>query len=279
MTSAATAALQRSRQLHPLHVRRAAVSHVEQLGGRMRRITLGLEAGTPPIPWVRLAVGDHVKVAFPHPTTGELTLPTVVDDRPSLPEGAQRPVTRDYTVRGVHDADQTQQVTIDFVVHGTGPASTWASGARKGDVVGLLGPRGSMTEPADARRYVCLADETALPAVGRWLEEAPAGIPLEVVVQVPDATCLVPLPQRADARVTWLMDEEEGTLAESLRSLPPEPGDYVWAAGEAGTMVQVRRAAAELGVGGEALKPSALQVDGYWRRGVPGRDHHEPLES
>ena len=281
MTTAATPALQRGRQLHPLHVRRATVSRVEPLDGRMRRVTLDLEAGAPPIPWVPLAVGDHVKVAFPHPSTGELILPTVVDDRPRLPEGASRPVTRDYTVRGVEDArpDGSQQVSIDLVVHGTGPASTWASSAGPGDVVGLLGPRGSMTEPSDARRYVLLADETAIPAIGRWLEEAPAGIPLEVVVQVPDASCLVPLPQRDGARITWLMDEMDTTLAQALRDLPPVQGDYVWAAGEAGAMVQVRRAAAELGVGGEALQPSALQVDGYWRRGVAGRDHHEPLGS
>ena len=208
MTTAATPALQRGRQLHPLHVRRATVSRVEPLGGRMRRVTLDLEAGAPPIPWVPLAVGDHVKVAFPHPSTGELILPTVVDDRPRLPEGASRPVTRDYTVRGVEDArpDGSQQVSIDLVVHGTGPASTWASSAGPGDVVGLLGPRGSMTEP-------------------------------------------------------------------------PAPGDYVWAAGQAGAMVQVRRAAGEMGIGDESLHPSALQVDGYWRRGVAGRDHHEPLES
>ncbi|WP_151526824.1 siderophore-interacting protein [Serinicoccus kebangsaanensis] len=281
-----TATLQRDRQLHPLHVRRATVSAVEHLGERMRRITLALEHGTPPIPWVRLAVGDHVKVAFPHPETGQLTLPTVVDDRPQLPEGAQRPVTRDYTVRATSDGDDegedataAQRVSIDFVVHGTGPASTWASQASPGDTVGLLGPRGSMTEPRDARRYVCLADETAIPAIGRWLEEAPEGIPLEVVIQVPDATGIVPLPPRDGARVTWLMDEAADTLAQALQALPPAPGDYVWAAGEAGAMVQVRRTAAELGIGGEALAPSAVQVDGYWRRGVAGRDHHQPLES
>ncbi|WP_299518904.1 siderophore-interacting protein [uncultured Serinicoccus sp.] len=270
--------LARGRQLHPLHVRHAVVREVTPLGGRMRRVTLRLGPETPPVPWVRLAVGDHVKVAFPHPTTGELTLPTVVDDRPHLPEGVEQPVARDYTVRAVDDGPDGQDLALDFVVHGSGPASTWARDASPGDTVGLLGPRGSMTEPSGAARYLCLGDETAIPALGRWLEEAPATAPLEVVVQVPGPESVIDLPARDGATVTWLVGTGESDLADHLHGLdpPPGPGDYVWAAGEARAMVAVRRAAREHGIGADG--ESALHVDGYWRRGVAGRDHHAPLE-
>lgn len=275
----ALATLQRGRQLHPLHVRHAVVRQVSALGSRMRRVTLALGHDQPPVPWSPLAVGDHVKVAFPHPKTGDLALPTVVDDRPRMPEGLARPVTRDYTVRAVDDSFEGQHLTLDFVVHGDGPASTWAQHASPGDVVGLLGPRGSVTEPDDAARYLCFGDETAIPALARWLEEAPDSAPVVVTIQVPGPGSVIDLPARDGATVTWLMGEDADTLAHQLRSIEPTPGpgDYVWAAGEAGAMLALRAAAKEMGIGQDPS--SAVQVDGYWRRGVAGRDHHTPLDT
>ncbi|MBR7744724.1 siderophore-interacting protein [Phycicoccus sp. BSK3Z-2] len=258
-----------TRVRHDLHVRRAEVSVVEDLGPRLRRLTLALAADAAAVPFVPLAVGDHVKLALPHPVTGDLVLPRPGTD---AEPGAPRPVLRDYTVRAVPDE---RHVVVDVVLHGEGAASTWAAAAAPGTPVGVLGPRGSVVMPGDRARYLCLLDESALPVAARWLEEAPAGALVDVAVEVEDpATAAVPLPARGDARVTWVAGTDGAGLARHLADLRPGPDDLVWAAGEAGSMLAVRRAAKDLGVA-----PDALEVHGYWRHGVAGRDHHAPLES
>jgi NADPH-dependent ferric siderophore reductase len=48
----------------------------------------------------------------------------------------------------------------------------------------------------------------------------------------------------------------------------------VWAAGEASALVPVRRYLKhEVG-----LRPDQLDVQGYWKRGIVNRDHHEPVD-
>lgn len=267
--------LERRRIAHDLHARSATVTTVEDLGPQLRRITFTLEEGAAPVPFVPLAVGAHVKVAFPDPRTGSLNLPRVVDGRRQSDPDAPRPVLRDYTVRAVPDE---QHVVLEFVIHGSGVASNWAAQAAAGQHLGILGPRGSAVEPDTAQRYVVLADESALPAVARWLSESPVTTAIDVAVHISAEEARIDLPSHPRATISWLTGGEDA-LAEHLRALTPTPGDYVWAAGEAGSMLQVRRAAKELGLGAKGdVQPSAVQVDGYWRRGVAGRDHHAPLE-
>ncbi|WP_153394918.1 siderophore-interacting protein [Ornithinicoccus halotolerans] len=271
MTAAPATRWERTAVRHELRVREARVSAVADLGPRLRRVVLRLEDGAAAVPWVPGAVGTHVKLAFPHPRTGDLALPTVVDGRP-VP-GPTRPVLRDYTVRAVPDE---QHVVVELVVHGEGPASSWAAAASPGSVVGVLGPRGSVVEPTAAGRYLCLGDESALPALARWLEEAPATSVVDVAVQVPDATGVIDLPTPRDGSVSWLVSDAATALADHLADALAEPAEdrYVWAAGEAGAMVAVRQLLRD-----SDLPEDRWHVDGYWRQGVAGRDHHAPLES
>ena len=276
MSTATSSVLERQRVPFDFAAREASVVTVEELSPRMRRFTLVLAEGSAPVGHVARAVGTHVKVAFPHPHTGELHLPQVVDGRPHRPEGAPRPVLRDYTVRAVPERGR---LVLDFVIHGSGPASTWAAQAGPGDRVGILGPRGAVVEPDNADRYVVLVDESGMPAAARWLEEIPGYAALHLAIHLTSADARVDLPEHPGATVTWITDPAQEALAQHLRTLTPAAGDYVWAAGEAGSMVQVRAAAAEVGFGqDDGPSPSAVRVDGYWRRGVAGRDHHAPLD-
>lgn len=274
MTSTATTAAGGSTHVvrirHDLHLRHAVVAQVADLGTRMRRLTLTLDEGAPAVPWVPLAVGMHLKLCLPHPETGELVAPHLVDGRPVPREDGKRPLVRDYTVRAVPD---DRHLVLEMVVHGTGPASAWAAAAAPGARVALVGPRGAEVEPDGYRRYLCLADESALPAAARWLEELPEGAELHVAIQVPDADAVTQLPDRPGTTVTFLVGSDHHLLAAHLDTLSPGAGDYVWAAGETTAMLAVRRrcVAAE-------LARQAWSVDGYWKVGVAGRDHHAPLE-
>lgn len=251
---------------HELHVRAATVAYVVDLAPRMRRVGVALSPGAAPVPWTHLAVGDHVKLAFPD-ATGDLRLPAQPGVRPG--PDTPRPILRDYTVRAVPDAGH---VVFDFVLHGDGPASGWASAAKPGSPLGVLGPRGSRVMPGDRPRYLCLVDATALPAAARWLEELPADAVVDIAVEGhPDTICA--LPDRPGATFTHVEGTDGSGLVAHLADRRPVAGDLVWAAGETSSMLAVRRAAGELGVA-----RGDLDVQGYWKHGVAGRDHHAPLD-
>src|SRR5690606_1106708 len=124
-----------------------------------------------------------VKLFFA-PPGAPLALPEIGPNGLSFPAGA-RPEGRDYTPRRIDLA--AGEVVIDFVLHGDGPAARWAASAGPGDTVGVGGPRASFVvrEPYDW--YLLAGDETALPAIGRRIEELPAGAVAIAVVEIADA--------------------------------------------------------------------------------------------
>src|SRR5690606_25274289 len=75
-------------------------------------------------------------------------------------------------------------IEIDFVLHGDGPASGWAAKAEIGSKLVIGGPRGSMVVPAAFDWYLLAGDETALPALGRRIEELPEGARILAIIEV-----------------------------------------------------------------------------------------------
>lgn len=258
--------------MHPLVPRLLHVAGIETLTPSMRRITLAGLAPEEPFPFTPMAVSDHVKLVFPEAESGEIYLPTVVDDRLTMPEGRPRPIFRDYTVRA-HDGDAGTLV-IDFVLHRHGPAGRWAIDAQRGDALGVLGPRGSHIYPSDFDQYLIAGDETAVPAMARWLEELPRGARATVLVSVASLAEQPALPRSPGATVTFLDRSVHGTgvLAQAFASVVPGPGRlFVWAAGEAGSLKPIRRHVRDA----LQLPPSHADIDGYWKVGVECLDHHE----
>jgi NADPH-dependent ferric siderophore reductase len=260
---------------HPMVVRRAEVAAVRPIVPSMVRVTL---AGPDLAGFAALGPADHVKLYFPDPATGELTVPELG------PEGLRRPATgtiisRDYTPLGVHVTPEGgTTLDIDFLLHGDeGPASAWAARASEGSPLGIAGPRGSRLVPQDLGRLLIVADETALPATRRWLGLVPASIPVTAIFDVADES-VEGYFEGGDSRVDaeWLYRVDgPGQLEEALRSLGPIDEDtFVWMAGEAGALVPLRRyLRRELGLPAEQVTAS-----GYWKRGIVNRDHHEPID-
>lgn len=183
--------------------------------------------------------------------------------------GDAEPARRDYTPRSFDNA--ARELTLEFVLHGDGPAAEWAAQAAPGQRVRIGGPRGSFIIPLDYEWHWLVGDETALPAIARRLEELPAGARVEVLLQVPDEADRRPLPTAADARVTWVADGAAALATVRAWPLPPGEG-YVWAAGEASEMAELRR----ILVDEKGHDKRAIRAAAYWKRGASA--HHENLE-
>lgn len=254
---------------HPLAVRPVRVEALEDVTPTLRRFTFtGDDVGT----LVADGPEDHVKVFFPDPATGELHAPTIT------PDGAlQRPtgvsISRDYTVRDVRDG----VVVIDVLLHGDdGPASAWAGRAVRGDELVLAGPRGSVLAPDGIERLVVVADETALPAAARWVASVGPDVPVTAILDVADESVEPYGAELGHASIEWLYREDgPGQVADAVRSLGSlGADDFLFAAGEATTLVPVRRYLRhEAGA-----RSDQLSISGYWKRGVVNLDHHEPLD-
>lgn len=232
----------------------------EELSPSMRRIVLGGADLEPEFPFLPLAVADHVKLAFPDPDTGELTLPEGGSRGPAG-SGGPAPVMRDYTIRHVdHDA---RELSLDFVLHPHGPAGRWAAAAAPGHELGVLGPRGSQLYPGTCASYLIVADETGLPATERFLTELPSAARVRVLALLPADGSARTLDGESRAEVTWLPDT---TLVHAVAGTTLDAGTFVWAAGEAGIMQKLRRHLHDE----RGLDAEHVVVRGYWRTGTAG---------
>lgn len=260
---------------HPLVMRRLRVSAVHRVVPTITRVTLtgpdlaGFSSDGPT---------DHLKVFFPDQQTGILTLPEVG------PEGMRRGadgvvISRDYTPRAFRSTPRGAELDIDIVTHGLdGPASAWAELAKVGDGLGIAGPRGSRLVPQGIERLLVVADETALPATGRWLDLLPADVPVTALFHVADESVESYFDPAAAARMDaeWITRADgHHQLEESLRSLGHiDAGTFVFLAGEADILVPLRRYLRH-----ELFLPAdQVSASGYWRRGVVNLDHHAPLD-
>lgn len=161
--------------------------------------------------------------------------------------------------------------TIEFALHGDGPAANWASTASVGQRVTIAGPRGSLVIPADYEWHLFVGDETALPAIARRLEELPAGARVVVLAQV-DESDRRAFATAAQLTVEWFDEPEQ--LTEAVRALELPAGEgYAWCAGEARAMAAVRR----ILVDDKGHDRHAIRAAAYWKLGAVA--HHENLES
>ncbi|HEV2775616.1 MAG TPA: siderophore-interacting protein [Solirubrobacteraceae bacterium] len=177
---------------------------------------------------------------------------------------------RNFTVRR-HDPSQAT-VDIDFFRHGVaGRGIEWAAHADAGDRVGFAGPRAHWRPDPEARWWLLVADETALPALLAILESAPAGLPVIAVAEIGNESERQAVDSVADVRLHWAArhDRPPGTttvLRDTLRriDLPRQPGQ-AWGGGEALAMRDIRdhlRA-------GRPLLAASTDIRGYWKRDEP----------
>jgi NADPH-dependent ferric siderophore reductase len=235
---------------------------------RMRRVTLAGED------LARFAHGGlHIRLLFPPAGLAEPSWPTLGEDgRIVWPTGEAKLTGRIYTIRALDVA--RSEVEIDFVLHGGDayPGAGFAMTARPGDIVGMTGPGGGDTPPADW--YLIAGDETALPVIGRMLEGLPHSAHAVVRIEIADAAEEQALSSAASIDLAWLHrgDAEAGSttlLEDAIRGIAiPDDGRrvFVWTGCEHKTFRAIRKyLRAERG-----LTRKQHMVAAYWRRGFDG---------
>ncbi|MBB5220301.1 NADPH-dependent ferric siderophore reductase [Amaricoccus macauensis] len=205
---------------HELKRRTLTVQSVAPVTPGMIRIVL---ADPSLADFVSAGFDDHVKLFFPNGA----------DDG-----GGGEPAMRDYTPRAFDPEACT--LTLDFVLHDGGPATGWAVAARPGDELRIGGPRGSVVVSDSFDWWILVGDETALPAIGRRLEEAPRGARITTIVAVTGPEEEQEIATRADHRAIWVHRPatdatDPAPLLAALAGLDwPEGEGFVWIAAEAG---------------------------------------------
>jgi NADPH-dependent ferric siderophore reductase len=244
------------RVMHEIKRRRLEVLRVVDLTPRMRRITLG---GPELAGFVSLGTDDHVKLLFPQNAEQAAALENLElgagKNKGALPE------MRDYTPRR-YDLD-TLELDIDFVLHGDGPASTWAAQAQPGQFLHIGGPRGSMIVPDIFDSYLLIGDETALPAIARRLEGLAANRKALVIVEVENGKEQQVLHSAAEVNVIWVLREGgKDHLLGTVRQIKVPTGNlYAWVATETKVSRQIRRVLLDE----HGLNDEFVKAVGYWR--------------
>jgi NADPH-dependent ferric siderophore reductase len=244
--------------------RRVQVTRVQALSPLMRRITLqgaeleGFEVNDP---------ASYMKLIFPEPGQTE-------PDRP-LPDGPRAKSMRTYTPLAVR-AD-SHEVDVDFVLHGDGPASTWAAQAQPGQVLYLMGPGPGYKLVLDAPAHFLIGDDSALPAFETILAALPESAQARVLVEVVEAAEERPLLSAAKVDAQWVARGAENTQAGSAleaalrKAGPPAPGTRIYLACEAAAMRRIRQLLIEeLGV-----ERSRIVGRGYWKLGTVNHPDHD----
>lgn len=242
-------------------LRKLEVISTTQLTPCMKRVVLGGEALRgfhSPSP------DDHVKVFLPN-EDGELVIPALGANGLEHTPGARPSPMRDYTPR--HHDVAANTLAVDFVLHGHGPAAAWATKVKPGDPLAIGGPRGSHVVADDFDHYVLVGDETALPAMGRWIESSNGRAPITALIEIPDQADRQSLPTAANVAITWLPRNggdaaASGLLEQALRELPVPAGDtFYWIAAESRRARAMRQYLSDQ----RGVAKDWMRATGYWK--------------
>jgi NADPH-dependent ferric siderophore reductase len=243
------------------------VQRVQHLTARMIRVVFG-GAALAGFNWNGPAA--HIKLIL-GATTGE-------------PDA--RPLSRTYTPR--HFDAQRLELTVDFVLHGAGPASTWAAQAEPGQPMLIAGPGRCYALEPQTQWLLVAGDESAIPAVATLLEALPDGLQAQVLLEVNDAadeyTIAAP---RANVNLRWLHRAQPVHHGSAVRAgielaaavaawEQPTGSGRIYVACEADAMRAIRRHL----LGERGLPREWLTTRGYWKQGAtdyPDRDYGEDV--
>ena len=181
--------------------------------------------------------------------------------------GTDKPDMRDYTPRYIDN--KSRVLVVDFAIHEAGPATQWAINAEIGDKMRIGGPRGSsqLTEAFDWK--LLIGDETALPAMGRWVEESSTDHTLLTLGIVTGKSEEQHWQTNANHAAYWVHrpssdDTNAHAVIEQLRTLElPSGKGFIWIAAEAKAAREIKAFVLQH----FAHPPQFVKSSGYWVKG------------
>jgi NADPH-dependent ferric siderophore reductase len=191
------------------------------------------------------------------------------------PDGAR--FRRRYTIRSFDPA--APSVDLDVVLHGDGPAATWAASVQPGGRIEAIGPRGKVTVDPDADWHLFAGDDSALPASLAMAESLPPSGRALVILEVDGVDDEQPA-RSADGRdlvVQWVHragadPASAANLVGALQAIAlPDGWGHAYLAGELGVVAEMRKTLLERG-----LEAEQISAKPYWRTGRANAAHGEP---
>jgi NADPH-dependent ferric siderophore reductase len=239
------------------------VLRVDQRGGNFVRVSLG---------------GDSLSTfSWPGPASHLKIFPPVEEDLRSraMQEGMARTrfLSRTYTPRAFDP--ERRVLAIDFLLHGDGPAASWAAQVRPGDRAQVSTPRALYRVDPDAAWLLLAGDDSAIPAIGS-IVDAGLGVPTSVFVETTSRDADRPeLPEHPLVTLKWIESDPERPSAELQDAIrnwsAPDGLGALWVACEAQAVRAIRR---DL-VDERGFQRENVVTRGYWRKGEANHPDHD----
>ncbi|MFZ6874502.1 siderophore-interacting protein [Undibacterium sp. Di27W] len=229
----------------------ATVIDTQRITPKMQRITLDVSA----LEGLRIEIPAHAMKLF-------FTVP-----------GQEDVEGRAYTVRHYHAESST--MSIDFILHGSGIAATWASEVQPGAQIEIGGPRAGYHYQAESAWQLFVGDATAIPAILSAIESLPAGVKVMAFMEIENEAEQQSYHAIADVSVIWVYRQDESInsgkhLLQALREAEFPAGlAQVFIGAESMLTKRIRQHLREE----PRISMGNVHATGYWKMGET--DYHD----
>lgn len=170
---------------------------------------------------------------------------------------------RTFTPRWLEGPDS---MTVDFVLHGSGPASSWAERATVADVVWAGPTKGGYDVPPTGSTLVLIGDDTAIPAIGTILEAIDDSVRATAIIEVVDASDERDVTAERIVDPMWIHrgsdPRQTGVLTANLiDALEVTDDSYWWIAGEREAVRSLRDRILQ----SRAIPRERMSLNAHWR--------------